>query len=134
MKVSIFAVLFLAAIATLSADEASTDSTLISPSELEALVQQDAAYIVDVRDLMSYLSGHIPGAHAIPLSELPEKIEELSEVERTIVTYCACPAEETSMQAALYLAANGIDNVKVLKGGVREWSDGGTLVRGPRRY
>lgn len=134
MKVSIIAALLLSALVSLPADEASADNTLISPTELEALVEENAAYIVDVRDLMSYLSGHIPGAHAIPLSQLPEKLSDLADIEKIIVTYCACPAEETSMQAALYLEANGIDNVRVLKGGVRDWSNRGALVRGPRRY
>jgi rhodanese-related sulfurtransferase len=113
---------------------AADDTVLISVQELQTMMEDDEAYLVDVRDLMSYLSGHIPGAYAVPLSELPEKLEDLSAVEKTIVTYCACPAEETSLQAALYLSANGIENVKVLRGGIRDWTATGSLVRGPRRY
>jgi rhodanese-related sulfurtransferase len=130
MKVSIALVLLLVAVFAVSQE----DSLLISIPQLEAMVERGEAYIVDVRDLGSYLSGHIPGAYAVPLSEIPDKYDELADVDATIVTYCACPAEETSLQAALFLSANGIENVRVLKGGIREWSKSRKVTRGPRRY
>lgn len=130
MRVRIAALLLLASTVVVAQE----DATLISVSELEGLMDSEEAYVIDVRDLGSYLAGHIPGAYAIPLNEIPNRYDELSQVEGTIVTYCACPAEETSLQAAFLLSARGIAGVRVLEGGIIAWQESGSLVRGPRRY
>jgi len=38
-----------------------------------------------------------------------------------VVTYCSCPADESAIAAARILLQNGFTNVRVLKGGWREW-------------
>ena len=41
--------------------------------------------------------------------------------DKLIVTYCTCPAEESSGQAAMILARGGI-KAKALQGGFEEWT------------
>jgi rhodanese-related sulfurtransferase len=48
-----------------------------------------------------------------PLKDLPRN--------REIVTYCACPKDESSIAAAQILQAAGFTRVKVLQGGWHEW-------------
>ena len=48
-----------------------------------------------------------------PLKDLPK--------DREIVTYCACPNDESSIAAAQVLQANGFTRVRVLLGGWNEW-------------
>jgi len=48
-----------------------------------------------------------------PLKDLPK--------DREIVTYCACPHDESSIAAAQILQANGFKRVRVLQGGWQEW-------------
>ncbi|HXQ69203.1 MAG TPA: rhodanese-like domain-containing protein [Pyrinomonadaceae bacterium] len=48
-----------------------------------------------------------------PLKDLPRS--------REIVTYCACPKDESSIAAAQILLAAGFTRVKVLQGGWHEW-------------
>jgi rhodanese-related sulfurtransferase len=54
-----------------------------------------------------------------PLKDLPRN--------REIVTYCACPNDESSISAAQILLAAGFTRVRVLKGGWNEWQ----RVKGP---
>lgn len=48
-----------------------------------------------------------------PLKDLPRN--------REIVTYCACPKDQSSIAAAQILQAAGFTRVKVLQGGWHEW-------------
>lgn len=48
-----------------------------------------------------------------PLKDLPR--------DREIVTYCACPNDQSSIAAAQVLKASGFTSVKVLQGGWHEW-------------
>jgi rhodanese-related sulfurtransferase len=48
-----------------------------------------------------------------PLKDLPR--------DREIVTYCACPKDESSISAAQILQAGGFTRVRVLQGGWHEW-------------
>ena len=48
-----------------------------------------------------------------PLKDLPRS--------REIVTYCACPKDQSSIAAAQILQAAGFTRVKVLQGGWHEW-------------
>lgn len=54
-----------------------------------------------------------------PLKDLPRN--------REIVTYCACPKDESSIAAAQILQAAGFTRVRVLQGGWHEW----LRVKGP---
>jgi rhodanese-related sulfurtransferase len=48
-----------------------------------------------------------------PLKDLPR--------DREIVTYCACPKDQSSISAAQILQAGGFTRVRVLQGGWHEW-------------
>jgi rhodanese-related sulfurtransferase len=48
-----------------------------------------------------------------PLKDLPK--------DREIVTYCACPNDESSIAAAQILQASGFKRVRVLQGGWQGW-------------
>lgn len=93
----------------------------IEAEELKKLFEAKAVTIIDVRDLDSFGAGHIPGAMQIPLTRIEGEIPYLPR-DKTIVTYCTCPAEESSGQAAMILANGGITNVKALRGGLEAWA------------
>jgi len=56
----------------------------------------------------------------VPLKDLPK--------DREIVTYCACPKDESSIAAAQILQAAGFKRVRVLQGGWSEWVKAGGPV------
>lgn len=57
-------------------------------AEFQQLLVTDGVLVVDVRDMQSYVMGHIPGAVSIPLGTEESRIEELKKVGKPIVTYC----------------------------------------------
>ena len=113
--------IFLFAAVTLSAKGKQELSLLIDIPAFEKLAANGELIILDIRDEPSYTAGHIPGAVLVPLAAVESAAASLSGTGVPIVTYCACPAEESSIAAALKLRDNGVDGVHVLVGGYREW-------------
>jgi 3-mercaptopyruvate sulfurtransferase SseA len=60
----------------------------ITTSELETLMKEGKAYVVDVRLQDAYDMGHIPGARLIPSGSIEQHIKELPR-DKMIVTYCS---------------------------------------------
>ena len=96
----------------------------ISIDDAVKLQKSGKAVFVDVRSNEQYSYGHIKGALSIPGSQL---IKRFSEVKpgSTVITYCACSAEQSSGRAAADLMAHGVKNVFALKGGWSEWKGRG---------
>jgi len=106
---------------------------LIGPEEAFEMVQAGEAILVDVRDQASYEEVHIAGAILVPYGTVAAAADDLASRGRTVITYCACPAEESSAAAAAELISRGFQDVLVLKGGIREWALAGyPLKSGPR--
>ena len=93
----------------------------ISIEELKPLVDQGAVTVIDVRSVEQYLAAHIPGSLHIPVTRIEGEIPYLPK-DKPIVTYCTCPAEESSGEAALILAHGGIQGAKALTGGLEAWT------------
>ena len=83
--------------------------------------------IIDVRSSEGYAASSttIKGALHFKLRKLKSRLafaplKDLPK-DREVVTYCACPKDESSIKAAQILAASGFTRVKVLQGGWNEW-------------
>lgn len=92
----------------------------ISIEELKPLVDQGAVTVIDVRSVEQYLAAHIPGSLHIPVTRIEGEIPYLPK-DKPVVTYCTCPAEESSGEAALILAHGGIKGARALTGGLEAW-------------
>jgi rhodanese-related sulfurtransferase len=80
--------------------------------------------VVDVREPEEYAQGHLPGAEPMPLMTVPQRLHDLP-TDKPIYLVCAVGAR--SAQAAMYLAARGVDAVNV-DGGTAEWVAAGYPV------
>jgi len=60
----------------------------VTTSELEALLKEGTAVVVDVRNKAMFDAGHIRGAKLIPVGEVANRANELPR-DKTIVTYCS---------------------------------------------
>ena len=67
----------------------------IEVSELQSMVEKNEVTVIDVRNIEPYLAAHIPDALQIPVSMIEGEIPHLPKGKK-IVTYCTCPAEESS--------------------------------------
>ena len=97
-----------------------TEFRRISREDAYKLYQSGQAVFIDVRSHQSFSQGHIKGALSIPNSQLITRFSEVTPG-KTVITYCACEAEESAGRAVLNLNAHGVKNAAALKGGWLEW-------------
>ena len=95
----------------------------ISIADFRSAYDSKEITVIDVRPIEAFVAAHVPGALHIPLSRVEGEIPYLPKG-KPIVTYCTCPAEETSGQAALILARGGI-KAAALAGGLDAWTGAG---------
>jgi len=82
--------------------------------------QQPDLFVLDVRTPAEFNAGHIPGAHAIPLDELDDRIRELPARDRSVLVVCAAGGRST--QACEVLAEHGFTRLMNLAGGMHAWT------------
>ena len=88
-----------------------------------ALVES-GALLLDVREPDEWAAGHAPGAHAIPLGQVQDRVDELP-TDRQIVAICRSGGRSAAATEALN--AWGFDAVN-LAGGMRAWAGAGLPV------
>jgi rhodanese-related sulfurtransferase len=96
----------------------------ISIPDARAAFNSGSAVIIDVRGEPAYKAGHIKGATMIAYADIAGKAAELPK-DKTIILYCSCPAEHTSLLAAQALKAKGVENTAALVGGFPKWEAAG---------
>jgi rhodanese-related sulfurtransferase len=81
--------------------------------------------VLDVRgpDEFDGPLGHIDGALNVPLPELAGHQTEIARAGRPIV--CVCLTDVRSAKAAVELAAQGVTEITVLRGGMKAWRAAG---------
>ena len=90
----------------------------IEISELDQLYGENPKLsILDVRETNEYLSGHIPGASSMPLSQLSSLTGELSKDQ---MYYVVCQSGGRSAMASRALEEAGYQVTNV-KGGMSAW-------------
>jgi rhodanese-related sulfurtransferase len=101
---------------------------MISADELKAKVTNNhPVTIIDVRSSEGYAAATttVKGAIHFKLRKLKYRLAypplKNIPMDQEIVTYCACPKDQSSIAAAQILQASGFKRVKVLQGGWQEW-------------
>jgi hydroxyacylglutathione hydrolase len=102
----------------------------IGIEELEALIEQDAVEVLDVREKDERDEGFIPGSRNIPYRLVRAYRDELANG-RPVVTICSSGAR--AGVAASVLAAEGIQARPVLDAGVYDWQERGHQLTTFRR-
>ncbi len=94
----------------------------LNTAEALRLINDQEAWVVDIRDAGDYREGHIPQARHIPFAALRERLGELAKVGgKPVIVYCRGGA--TSQSACALLKKHGIANVYSLNGGLPAWLD-----------
>jgi rhodanese-related sulfurtransferase len=104
------------AVATISAEELKTKLTNNHPVTIIDVRSSEgyAASTTTVKGALHFKVRKLKSRLAYsPLKDLPK--------DREIVTYCACPKDQSSIAAAQLLQGSGFTRVKVLQGGWTEW-------------
>lgn len=88
--------------------------------ELKKLRDEKANFLLlDVREEFEYNICNL-GGKLIPLSTLPQSLDELDRDQQIIVH---CRSGGRSRRAALFLQEQGFTHVSHLKGGISAWAD-----------
>jgi len=125
----LFVVLLVAGFSVISAHAQTAPAVqMITAEELKAKLEgNQPVMIIDVRSPQGYASSTttIKGAIHFKARKIKSRLKyaPLKDVpkDREIVTYCACPKDESSISAAQVLQASGFKRVRVLQGGWNEW-------------
>jgi rhodanese-related sulfurtransferase len=89
----------------------------VSPADVPA-----DSYLLDVREPDEWEAGHAPGAHHVPMMEIPARMAEVPTDADVVVV---CRSGGRSGQVVSYLLGNGWDNVRNLDGGMQSWAGSG---------
>ena len=92
---------------------------LVPRDELERLLEERRAYLIDVRPIREYEAGHLPGAVPMPIEELAHRLEEIPR-DRPVVAYCRGEYCLFADDAVALLKQRGFDAFR-LEGGWPEW-------------
>jgi len=93
----------------------------IDPVELKDLLdKKEQIFLLDVSEPHEWQICRIPGAHLIPLGQLPAGMSQLNSADN-IVAYCRSGVR--SGKAVDLLRTSGFRKIKNLKGGILGWAD-----------
>ena len=92
----------------------------IDVAELEKRLQ-DSGTLVDAREPMEYVDGHVPGARLFPMGQLASR---LAEIDKDGPVYLICRSGNRSGAMLDLLVAQGFDAYNVA-GGTVAWAQSG---------
>jgi rhodanese-related sulfurtransferase len=104
-------------------------TTVITRSELEALVTDGAAVLVDALPASYYDQQHLPGAVNLVESDVDLRAGELlPDKDAAIVTYCSNESCGNSKAVAHRLERLGYTNVRTYGAGIQDWVEAGNAT------
>jgi rhodanese-related sulfurtransferase len=92
----------------------------ISAPDAAALLKENAARLIDVREPWEFATTSIAGSVPMPMGEVPSRAnQELDPEERLLVV---CHHGIRSMNVTVWLRSQGFENVQSVRGGIDAWS------------
>jgi rhodanese-related sulfurtransferase len=92
--------------------------------ETFAARHRDGADLIDVREPMEYVGGHVPGATLVPMSRISSHV---GSIPRGRPVYVICQTGNRSLAVADFLVRQGVDAWSVA-GGTERWAAAGRPV------
>jgi rhodanese-related sulfurtransferase len=92
----------------------------ISPAEAAALLAENKATLIDVREPWEFETARIEGSLLMPMGDVPSRAhQELDPDEKLIVL---CHHGVRSINVTVWLRDQGFENAQSLRGGIDAWS------------
>ena len=96
------------------------DNLEIAPAELkQSLDRGERVLLIDVREPWEYDISRIAGSKLIPMGSIPANLQALDGEEPVV---CYCHHGMRSLDVAVWLRGQGVENVRSLAGGIDRWS------------
>jgi rhodanese-related sulfurtransferase len=92
----------------------------ISPAQAAALLKENKARFIDVREPWEFATAQIAGSVLMPMGEVPSRAhQELDPDERLVIL---CHHGARSLNTAVWLRNQGFEQAQSLRGGIDAWS------------
>ena len=91
----------------------------ISCQTLISMTNQNRALIIDIRDSESFNAGHITASKNIPQNELTRRINEITNIDKSVIL--VCDMGNISPNAGEALKKEGFEDIYLLRGGINQW-------------
>jgi rhodanese-related sulfurtransferase len=92
----------------------------ISPADAAALLRENRAQLIDVREPWEFATSHVENSVAMPMGEVPARAHtELDPDEHLVIL---CHHGQRSLNVTAWLRNQGFEQVQSLRGGIDAWS------------
>jgi rhodanese-related sulfurtransferase len=92
----------------------------VSPAETAALLKENHARLIDVREPWEFATAHIDRSILMPMGEVAARAhQELDPDERLVIL---CHHGQRSLNVAVWLRNQGFEQAQSLRGGIDAWS------------
>jgi|SRR5579871_3561267 len=96
------------------------NSLEIAPVELKQILdRRDKILLVDVREPWEFDIAHIADSKLIPMGSVPANLQSIDSGDPVV---CYCHHGMRSLDVAVWLRAQGVENARSLAGGIDRWS------------
>ena len=92
----------------------------ISPSDAVALLRDNKARFIDVREPWEFATARIEGSIPIPMGDVPARAHQELDPDEHLVILCHHGVR--SMSVTSWLRNQGFEQVQSLRGGIEAWS------------
>lgn len=92
----------------------------LTTTEATRAINNDSAFVLDIRKKDEFRNGHLPSAVNIPMDALQNRMSEL-EKHKSSPIIVVCKTGTTAGGAGGMLRKAGFEDVRRLKGGILEW-------------
>jgi len=104
----------------------------LRPGEATALINRDNALVVDLRPVVDFEKGHIPGSKNVLISQFDPENKQVAAA-KALPVVLVCKTGMIASTAAKRLKKAGFEQVYVLDGGIGGWQQADLpLVKGRR--
>ena len=92
----------------------------ISPNDAAALLRENKARLIDVREPWELATARIDGSVAMPMGDVPARAHQELDPDLRLVVLCHHGVR--SMNVTAWLRNQGFEQVQSLRGGIDAWS------------
>ncbi|HEY7926924.1 MAG: rhodanese-like domain-containing protein [Candidatus Dormibacteria bacterium] len=98
-----------------------------TPQQAHDAVASGAGVLIDVREAWEWEQQRVPGAVLIPLSEVPQRLDEIPD-DREVYVHCRLGGR--SAKAVEFLRQHGRPRAVNVVGGIEAWEEAGLPIAG----
>jgi rhodanese-related sulfurtransferase len=92
----------------------------ISPAEAAALLKENKARFIDVREPWEFATAKIEGRVLMPMGDVPARAHQELDPDEPLVVLCHHGAR--SLNTTVWLRNQGFEKAQSLRGGIDAWS------------